>query len=421
MALLAAIVARSALSLSVMPWQLGRSDQGAGSSLVGSWQRPQERTSLLQREVGGGAGSRESGWPLGGTGRPAEHKRAQAQAQAPPGGTGTGTHDLHEQGHVRKKKTKFQKVKPLIQIPGNVSRWQHPLNLVEELGFHKQLGGSFSLMCTLQLEQIAPWQRVFDFSFAADIDSITAGALSNTSHLHFTIFKGQKKSTVKVWDFFEPGKRITALFTVNSTGRMRVWKNGELAAEIDGHAPYFNDRPHLMIGGHYLYKRQFFHGVVGNVKIWSKEVVWPPAPGSKLSQAASLARRLGGSGGGGVSVGGSGGVSVGGPLPIRHKPPKATTTAAPTPAPHAWSRILTDDVEQKSRWMDDQPGRVMIMPTTTTRSRFHYSDMDEESQSLEEGPPLPKPPPQHWPQMSLGEMVEAPAHTRALLPGMPLA
>merc|ERR1719356_665352 len=187
-ALLAAIVTRAALSLGmVRPWQLARSGQGRF-----------EQDSLLQRDEGDlapqvkGTGSRESGWPLAGASTSMEHKVK-----------------LAEQGHVRKHKSTFKRVKPLIQIPGNVSRWQHPLNLVEELGFHKQLGGSFSLMCTLQLEQIAPWQRVFDFSFAADIDSITAGALSNTSHLHFTIFKGQKKSTVKVWDFFEPGKRIT--------------------------------------------------------------------------------------------------------------------------------------------------------------------------------------------------------------------
>merc|ERR1740121_1714887 len=98
---------------------------------------------------------------------------------------------------------------------------------------------------------------------------------------------------------------------------MRVWKNGELAAEIDGHAPYFNDRPHLMVGGHYLYKRQFFHGVIGNVKIWSKEVVWPPAPGAKLT---SLARQLGG------------GVSVGGPSPLprpARSRPRATTAPPP--------------------------------------------------------------------------------------------
>jgi len=346
----AAAVVRAALSLGVRhaarggagPWQLERPGP------------PLARGSLLQAE--------------------------DSDLTTPQGKAGKGVHEL---GHTRKHRSTYKTVKPLIRIPGNVSRWQHPLNLVDELGFHKQLGGSFSFMCTLQMDQIAPWQRVFDFSFKADIDSITAGALSNSTHLHFTIFKGKSKKTVKVWDFFEPGKRITALFTVNSTGRMRIWKNGELAGEIDGHAPFFNDRPHLVIGGHYLYKRQFFHGVIGNVKIWSKEVVWPPAPGAK---PIVLARPLGG------------GVSVGGPLLQRKK---ATTPAPPTPAPHAWSRILMDGPEQKETW-DQRRMDHMIMPlfsSTTPLMRFHYSDMSEDPEDgppMEEGPPLPKPPPQHW-------------------------
>jgi len=373
-ALLAAIVTRAALSLGVVrPWQLARSDQE---------RIPQEQDSFISAgndyapQVEG-TGSRESGWPQLRTSM--EHKVNLASTSM------DHKVKLAEQGHARKHKSTFKRVKPLIQIPGNVSRWQRSLNLVDEMGFHKQLGGSFSLMCTLQMEQISPWQRVFDFSFAADIDSITAGALSNTTHLHFTIFKGKTKSTVKVWDFFEPGKRITALFTVNSSGRMRIWKNGQLAAEVDGHAPIFNDRPHLIIGGHYLYKRQFFHGVIGNVKIWSKEVVWPPAPGTK---PINFARQL------------EGGVSVGGPSPLSRKKPRATTTAPPTPAPHAWSRILTDDREQDGPgdWINDQPRRVMRISTTTPIiKRFQYVDNpDDESQTMEEGPPLPRPPPQHW-------------------------
>jgi len=222
--------------------------------------------------------------------KPPHRSRFDSDADVPPGEqqstklfeTGTksnGTHKLKGNGGKEHEKH-FSRVKPLLRIAGNASRWGHPVNLVEELGFHKQLGGSFSLMCTLKMEQLNAWQRVFDFSFQADIDSITAGAVGNTTHLHFTIFKGKSKRTVKVWNFFEIGKTTTALFTVGHTGRMRVWKNGDLVGEIEGHAPIFNDRPFLMIGGHYFYKKQFFHGVIGQVKLWNKEVMWPPRPGT---------------------------------------------------------------------------------------------------------------------------------------------
>jgi len=269
---------------------------------------------------------------------------------------GTGASGNGSRKHGQTGSGKLSRAKPLLRIQGNISRG-HPVNLVEGFGFHKQLGGSFSLMCTVMMAKVNPWQRVFDFSFKADVDSITAGALGNSSHLHFTIFKGKKKKTVKVWNFFEPGKSIRALFSVSRAGRMRVWKNGHLVGEIEGHAPYFNERPHLFIGGHYQYKDQVFRGVIGNVKIWSEEVVWTSGPGAgpagSARHTASLAARA----------------------PRRQAPP-----SPPTPAPHAWSRIL----------MSDEP--QFLLPTTTTRATALW----ELAEGQIAGPPLPKPPPQHW-------------------------
>jgi len=271
-------------------------------------------------------------------------------------GNGARKHGSRASGGTGSGK-KLGRAKPLLQIPGNVSRWGHPINLVEELGFHKQLGGAFSLMCTVTMAKVNPWQRIFDFSFKADVDSITAGAFGNSSHLHFTIFKGKTKKTVKVWNFFEPGKSIRALFSVSRTGRMRVWKNGDLVGEIEGHAPYFNERPHLVIGGHYKYKDQFFRGVIGNVKIWSKEVIWPPRPGANPVNFAKHTTSL-----------------------ATKASKRQAKPAPPTPAPHAWSRILVSDEPQ------------FMLATTTTRATVEW----ELAEGQIAGPPLPKPPPKHW-------------------------
>lgn len=320
---LAVTVARAVLSLVVRPGRrssLGAKEftEPAGDALPGE----QQSKNLL------GTGVKGSG--------------ARKHGSKASGGAGPGK--------------KLGRVKPLLRIPGNASRWGHPINLVEDLGFHKQLGGPFSLMCTLTMARVNPWQRIFDFSFKADVDSITAGAFGNSSHLHFTIFKGKKKKTVKVWNFFEPGESITALFSVGHAGRMRVWKNGDLVGEIEGHAPYFNERPHLMIGGHYKYKEQFFRGVIGNVKIWGKEVM-PPRPGatpvSFAKNTSSLAKRA---------------------------PKRQPKPGPPTPAPHVWSRIL----------MSDEP-RFMLT-TTTARAAALW----ELAEGQIAGPPLPKPPPKHW-------------------------
>ncbi|CAK0801376.1 unnamed protein product, partial [Prorocentrum cordatum] len=162
--LLAAIVAEAALAHAVvLPWRLAGSDSGRSAQ-----EPPTQREADALRLPGSpdppgsrAPAPRARGAAPSGEGPP--EPRAGA-GRASPGAHGASR--LGERGHLRRHGSTFKKVKPLIRIPGNVSRWQHPLNLVEELGFHKQLGGSFSLMCTLQLEQIAPWQRVFDFSFA---------------------------------------------------------------------------------------------------------------------------------------------------------------------------------------------------------------------------------------------------------------
>jgi hypothetical protein len=139
-----------------------------------------------------------------------------------------------------------------------------------------RMGGAFSFMCTLRMDGIGSWSRVFDFSLYADEDSITAGAVGLTGDLHFTIFRGKKPFGVRVANFFELGKEVTMLCTVSPSGHMRVFRDGALLGENDeGLAPLRQDRPRMIVGGHYLHTSQAFHGSLRDVKVWNQEVTWP--------------------------------------------------------------------------------------------------------------------------------------------------
>jgi len=146
------------------------------------------------------------------------------------------------------------------------------------------LGGDFSFMCTARMDSVGPWSRIFDFSFTADEDSITAGAIELTQDFHFTVFRGKKPISVRVGDFFQLGEEFTVLCTVSASGHMKVFKDGVLVGEkTDGMAPLHADRPHMMVGGHYLFPDQSFRGSLKDVKVWNLEVPWEASSVSKVA------------------------------------------------------------------------------------------------------------------------------------------
>jgi len=157
-----------------------------------------------------------------------------------------------------------------------------PINLSPELVC--LLGGEFSFMCTARMDGVGPWSRIFDFSLEADEDSITAGAIELTQDFHFTVFRGKKPISVRVGDFFQLGEEFTVLCTVSASGHMKVFKDGVLVGEkTDGMAPLHADRPHMMVGGHYLFPDQSFRGSLKDVKVWNLEVPWEASSVSKVA------------------------------------------------------------------------------------------------------------------------------------------
>jgi len=151
-----------------------------------------------------------------------------------------------------------------------------PCNLVNGNTQPCRLGGAFSFMCTLRMDGVDDWARVFDFSLTADEDSITAGAIELTQDFHFTVFRGRKPISVRVDGLFELGREFTLLCTVSDAGHMKVFRDGVLMGEmVDGLPPLMIDRPHMIVGGHFQFHTQTFRGELKDVKVWNQEVPWP--------------------------------------------------------------------------------------------------------------------------------------------------
>ncbi|CAK0813441.1 unnamed protein product [Prorocentrum cordatum] len=80
------------------------------------------------------------------------------------------------------------------------------------------------------------------------------------------------------------------LCTASPSGHMRVFKDGALVGEnAEGMAPLRQDRPRMILGGHYLYADQEFNGSLSDVKLWNQEVAWPTPPVDECEEDVATA------------------------------------------------------------------------------------------------------------------------------------
>jgi len=184
----------------------------------------------------------------------------------------------------------YHLAKPLV-VCETLAREYMPVNLAPKLLGMKprpKFGGAFSFMCTLRMEWLTPWARIFDFSHERDKDSITAGVVEGSNDLHFTIFEGRNPVSVRVPGFFDIGRDITLLCTVSSQGHMKVFKDGLLVGDnVNGAIPKEMDRPSMFVGGHFELDDQNFYGAIYDIKLWDQEVSWPSDQQALLDKLGS--------------------------------------------------------------------------------------------------------------------------------------
>lgn len=183
----------------------------------------------------------------------------------------------------------WHSVEPLLNVAGPFSE-ESPGDL-GELGLSQPVGGAFSLMITVLLDEAVPWSRVFDFCVVDGIEHIGAGMVGEGRGISFTVSQGNSKASIFADDFFPVGIEVTALFTVSDTGRMKLYKDGALVRQKDVGKPLnYLKRPYMNIGSHYSHEGQGFRGLIRDVKLWSAEVTWsedsaPPETASELGDA----------------------------------------------------------------------------------------------------------------------------------------
>lgn len=171
----------------------------------------------------------------------------------------------------------WQTVEPILRFDGPFSE-DDPTNLLDLGGYDTVVGAEgFSLMATVCMRELRPWARIFSFCSGLETEAIMAGAAEETINLHFTITHSPDELyPVSVTNALELGKESRFLFTVSSSGHMRVYVDGCSVGENDGVCPNAVHRPYLNVGCHHEYVGQGFCGSIANVVVWNQEVAWLP-------------------------------------------------------------------------------------------------------------------------------------------------
>lgn len=115
-----------------------------------------------------------------------------------------------------------------------------------------EIGGAMSISAWVKYDSLSQsWSRIVDFGDSDANNNIVLAHVGTSSELAFEIYDGAgtpADGVLRISNFFTEGEWVHVTATVDGTGAMRVYKNGELAGEnLSGAVP-----PEIVRTGNYV-------------------------------------------------------------------------------------------------------------------------------------------------------------------------
>ena len=131
-----------------------------------------------------------------------------------------------------------------------------------------ETGGAMTFSAWVNYDSFQNWSRIFDFSDENSGNGIYLSNASTTNDLRFRVYGADgSEGYIGISDFWQVDTWIHVTATVDETGLMRVYKNGELAAENNsGVIPQKMVRANTSIGNA-LTGSNFFDGQLDDITI----------------------------------------------------------------------------------------------------------------------------------------------------------
>lgn len=108
----------------------------------------------------------------------------------------------------------------------------------------------FEVEAVVQFDDLdgAAWQPIVDFGNGPDADNISLTQAGITNDMALYVYDGDKASHITAFGVIEEGETATWNASVNSAGKMEIYKDGTLVASGYGHAPNDVVRENMLVG-----------------------------------------------------------------------------------------------------------------------------------------------------------------------------
>lgn len=137
------------------------------------------------------------------------------------------------------------------------------------------LGGAFSIAFTCRFDSLNRWSRIIDFGDGEEAGNVFIANRNNSGGLAFHIWVNDRECRLTVENMIVEGEKHSFLCTVSSSGRMRMYKEGQMVGENRrGMPPALVPRGSLLVGKSNWSRDAPFHGEVSNIAVWNAVVDW---------------------------------------------------------------------------------------------------------------------------------------------------
>ena len=119
-------------------------------------------------------------------------------------------------------------------------------------------------------ENLASFQRIFDFSRDSGVDNLFLSNRWSTNQAEWTIFRNRTQRSLTVQDFWELDKWQHVVATIDQNGVMKLFSDGQLRGSILGHLPRSTVRTSQLLGKSNDGDHAYFKGMMDDLRLYGR-------------------------------------------------------------------------------------------------------------------------------------------------------
>ncbi|MDG0963632.1 MAG: putative Ig domain-containing protein, partial [Opitutales bacterium] len=162
-------------------------------------------------------------------------------------------------------------------VEGMGGQWGKALNFDgSSLAYLKagsfRIEGGMSFSAWVYKENLGIYQRVFDFGNGADSQNLTLSNRWKSSEVEWSVRRGANNQNLVVTNFWTLNEWQHVVGSVNESGIMKVYRNGELKGSKLGHIPTSTTRTSHLIGKSNWGSDDYFYGMMDDLRVYDRAI-----------------------------------------------------------------------------------------------------------------------------------------------------